>query len=81
MAKSKTKKNYVFKTGDGKFRFVVEKQGDGKGCDINGAYPFICQTESGVKKLTRKETENWCLKVAIEMGAFPTTPVPADGNK
>lgn len=78
MAKTKTKKNYEFKTGDGKYRFRVVKSGDGKGCDIKGAYPVICQTETGVKKLTRRETEKWCLEIAISMGAFPTT---ADGNK
>ena len=77
MAKSKTKKNYEFTTGDGKYEFKVLKSSDGKGHSIGGFYPVVMQTENGVQRLTRKQTEKMCLEIAIDSGWFPV----ADGNK
>ena len=68
MAKTKTKKNYEFTTGDGKFNFRVLKPNGDKGYSISGFYPIVCQTETGVRKLTRKETIDWCIKTAREAG-------------
>ena len=76
MAKTKEKKNYELKTGDGKYTFRVLKSADGIAHSISGAYPIVCQTEKGVQRLTRKQTEKFCLEIAIERGWFPT-----DGNK
>ena len=75
MAKQKTKKNYEFKTGDGKFNFKVLKSVDGKAYSIGGFYPITMQTENGLTTLTRKQTEKWCVERAIENGWFP-----ADGK-
>lgn len=72
-----TKKNYQFKTGDGKYEFKVLKSADGKGHSIGGFYPVVMQTEKGVQRLTRKQTEKMCLEIAIANGWFPV----ADGNK
>ena len=76
MAKEKTKKNYEFKTADGRFNFKVLKSADGMAHSIGGFYPVVRQTENGIQKLTRKQTEKWCVEQAIENGWFAT-----DGNK
>ena len=64
MAKEKVKKVYEFKTGDGKFSFRMLEKIDGRVCSIGGAYPMFNQTG----KLTRKQTEKWCVEIAIENG-------------
>lgn len=76
MAKTKEKKNYELKVADGKYTFTILKTVDGKGRSIVGTYPIVCQTEKGVQRLTRKQTEKWCLEIAIENGWFPA----ADGK-
>lgn len=77
MAKAKEKKNYVFTTADGRFNFKVLKTADGKGHSMGGVYPVIMQTEKGIQKLTRKQTEKMCVEYAATNGWFPV----ADGNK
>lgn len=74
--KEKTIKNYTFETRDGMYHFKVLKTADGIGHSMSGIYPIIWQTEEGMKKLTRKQTENYCVATAVENGWFP-----ADGNK
>ena len=75
MAKTKEKKNYEFTTGDGKFTFKVLEPIGASSYSISGFYHVIMQTESGVRKLSRKETINCCIQTAIEQGRM------ADGNK
>ena len=64
----KEQKNYEFTTADGKFNFRVIKPNGVKGYSISGFYPVISQTETGLRKLSRKEVIAWCLKVAHEDG-------------
>ena len=68
MAKAKEKKNYEFKTADGRFNFKVLKTADGKPYSIGGFYPIVCQTATGVRKLSKKEAIAWCIKQANEDG-------------
>lgn len=65
---TKKVKPYEFTTGDGKFNFRVIKPNGVKGYSISGFYPIISQTETGLRKLSRKETIEWCIKTAKDAG-------------
>lgn len=69
---AETKKNYTFEIRDGQFHFAVRITADGKPHSITGAYPFVQQTEEGLKWLTKRETEKWCSAYASEQGWYPT---------
>ena len=68
MAKAKTKKNYEFTTADGMFNFRVIKPNGIKGYSISGPYPVVKMVDGIVRKLSRKEVIDWCLKEAHESG-------------
>lgn len=65
MAKKKEVKNYAIKVADGKFTFQMTKtSADGKYHSLQVPYPF----RDGKVRLTRKQTENYCLNYAREKG-------------
>lgn len=66
--KEKEIKNYEFTTADGNFHFRVIKPNGVKGYSISGPYPIIHQTETGLRRLTKKEAIAWCIKIANEAG-------------
>lgn len=68
MAKEKEIKNYEFTVVDGNFRFKVLKPKGTGAYSICGVYPVVHQMENGIRRLTRKETIAWCIKVANEAG-------------
>lgn len=70
MAKEKTKKNYTLTVVDGKYTFKVIKTADGKAHSMVGQYPVVMQTEEGIKRLTRKQLEKFCVEYAKENGWF-----------
>jgi len=75
MAKTKEIKNYKINVADGRFTFQLTKKSvDGRFHSISVPYPFF----NGKDKLTRKQTENYCLKHAQENGWLEFA---ADGNK
>ena len=65
MAKNKEIKNYAIKVADGKFTFQMTKtSADGKYHSLQVPYLF----RDGKVRLTRKQTENYCLNYAREKG-------------
>lgn len=65
MAKKKEIKNYEIKVADGRFTFqMTKKSADGRYHSIQLPYPFT----DGNGRLTKKQTENYCLNYARENG-------------
>lgn len=78
MAKKKTdgkeKKLYKIISGDGKFTFqMLVKSPDGLIHSIQVPYPMTNYADGKHIKLSRKQTENYCLKHAQENDWFPAT--------
>ena len=65
---TKKVKPYTFEVVDGNFHFRVLKPNGVRGYSISGPYPVIHQTEAGLRRLTKKETVDWCLKTAKDAG-------------
>ena len=79
MAKTKEIKNYTIKVADGRFTFQITKKSvDGRYHSISLPYPFYDMVDGKNTKLTRKQTENYCVKHAQENGWLVFA---ADGNK
>jgi len=75
MAKTKEIKNYTIKVADGRFTFQMTKKSvDGRYHSISLPYPF----SDGNGRLTKKQTEKYCLDYARENGWLVFA---ADGNK
>ena len=76
---NKTKKDYTIKVADGRFTLSLNSvSADGRKHSVSVPFPFVNMDADGnMKKLTRKQTENWCLDVLREQGVLAA----ADGNK
>lgn len=76
---NKTKKDYTIKVADGRFTLSLNNvSADGRKHSVSVPYPFVSMGADGkMKKMTRKQTENWCLEVLREQGILAA----ADGNK
>ena len=61
-------KPYILEIVDGNFHFRVIKPDGIKGYSISGPYPIVCQTASGMRRLTKKETLEWCIRTAKDAG-------------
>lgn len=60
--KAKETKNYTIKVADGRFTLqMTKKSPDGRFHSVSVPYPLVMAVDGIKKKLTRKQTEAYCL--------------------